>query len=313
MKEQLVDDDLVRRFLLGQVSPQEEGEIAALMFEDPEKFSQLESIEDDLIDEFLQQELTPAEKEGFETHFLSQPGRKRNLKLSRALQQHFDKEDVPVVVPSVVPVVAPDNSVSILGLFRIARPAFRLSLVAAILIGLVFVIWLFVRLREGQKPPAFEARKQESATPTPSITNSPTVEPSPTATQGENKNRATPSPPKQETSPVYAVLLLPLGSTRSAVQSLTLPSSGANVPVGLVLSETSYNSYDATLQSDDGNVLNSWSTLRVRRLKSVSGLVINIPVALLKPQQLYRIVVQGRAADGTMHNVRRYEFQVNNP
>ena len=310
MKEQLVDDDLVRRFLLGQVSQQEEDEIAASMFEDPEKFSRLESVEDDLIDEFLQDELSPADKKGFETHFLSQPGRKRNLKLSRALKHHFDKEDVPVVVPAVV---VPDDRVSILGLFKISRPAFRLSLVAAILIAVVIALWLYVRVREAQKPPAFEARKEESATPTPGITTSPTVEPSPSATQSENRNSAPSPPSKREPVASYAALLSPLGANRSGAQSFTLPSSGANVPVALLLaSETTYNSYEATLQTDDGNVLHSWPTLRARRLnsKSARGLIVDIPVAPLKPEQLYRIVVSGRSADGTLHNVHRYAFQV---
>jgi len=309
MKEQLIDDDLARKFLLGQVSPEQRGELEELAFEDPDTFSLLESVEDDLIDEYLQGELSAVENERFQTHFLSQPGRRANLKLSRVIQHHLNEEDVPAVVPDV-PVVVPDDRVSVLGLFKLSRPVFRLSLVAAILIGLVIAIWLYVRVLETQRPPAFEARKEENATPTPSITNSPTVEPSPTVAHGENKNSA-PSPPKHETPPVYAELLLPLTVNRSGAQSFTPPSKGANVSVALALiNETRYNRYDATLQSDDGTVLKSWPNLRARRLKSVDGLLINIPVALLKPQQLYRIIVTGRAADGTVHNVPRYEFQV---
>jgi hypothetical protein len=321
MKEQLIDDDLVRKFLLGQVSQQEEDEIAASMFEDPDSFSRLESIEDELIDEFLQEELTPAEKKGFETHFLKQPGRSRNLKLSRALRQYFDKEDVAAVVPAV-PVVVPADRVSVFGLFTISRPVFRLSFVGAILIGVVIAVWLYVRVREPQRPPVFEAHKEESASPSPSITSSPTIEPSPTVSPGENKNSATPAPRKHERPLVYAQVLLPLGSTRSRAQSLKLPSTGPNVPVessgvsvpvrlGLA-SETRYDSYDVTLQSDNGSVLKSWSTLREKRLNSGKSLVISIPLDLLKPQQLYRIIVTGRSADGTVHNVHRYEFQVSN-
>lgn len=307
MKEQLVDDDLVRRFLLGQVSPQEEGEIAALMFEDPEKFSQLESVEDDLIDEFLQEELSPADKEGFETHFLSQPGRRHNLKLSQALHQHFDQEDVPAVVP-VVPVVPPDNRVSVFGLFKISRPALRFSLAtAAILILVVIAVWLYVRNRQLQQPAPFEARKEQGATPTP--TSVPSIEPSPSLAQGENKN-SVPSPQKHEPAPVQAVVLMPLTVSRSEVQSLALPTRGANVLVELpLINETRYNSYDATLKSDDGTVLKNWPTLTAKRLKTGRGLLVNIPLALLKPQELYRITVSGKSADGTSHEVHRYEFQ----
>lgn len=310
MKEQLVDDDLVRRFLLGQVSPQEEDEIAALMFEDPEKFSQLESVEDDLIDEFLEDELSPADKKGFESHFLSQPGRRHNLKLSRALHQHFDQEDVPAVVP-VVPVVPPDNRVSVFGLFKISRPVLRFSLAtAAILIVLVIAIWLYVRDRVSQRPAPFEARKEQGASPTP--TGVPSIEPSPSLAQGENKN-SVPSPQKHEPAPVQAAVLMPLSATRSEVQPLALPTRGANVLVELpLISETRYNSYDATLKSDNGTVLKSWSTLTAKRLKTGRGLLINIPLSLLKPQELYRITVSGKSADGTSHEVHRYEFQPSN-
>lgn len=311
MKEQLVDDDLVRRFLLGQVSPQEEDDIAALMFEDPEKFAQLESVEDDLIDEFLQEELSPADKEGFETHFLSQPGRRHNLKLSRALHQRFDQEDVPAVVP-FVPIVPPDDRVSVFGLFKISRPALRFSLAtAAILVVLVFAIWLYVRDRVSQQPAPFEARKEQGATPTP--TSFPSIESSPSLAQGENKN-SVPSPPqKHEPAPVQAVVLMPFGATRSEVQPLALPTRGATVLVELpLINETRYNSYHATLKSDDGTVLKSWSTLTAKRLKTGRGLLINIPLSLLKAQELYRITVSGKSADGTSHEVHRYDFQPSN-
>jgi len=305
MKEQLVNDDLARRFLLGQVSPQEKDEIAELAFADPDTFSRLESVEDDLIDEFLQDELSPAERENFETHFLAQPGRRKNLKLSRALQHYIGNEDIPV------PIVVPDNRVSVLGLFMISRPVLRFSLVAAILIGPVFAIWMFVSLREAQQPPAYEARQEPAATPTPEMTSVPTAEPSPSAAPDDNKNRA-PSPQKHETLPVYAVLM-PLGPTRSGAQPLVLPSKGANVFVALPLfNKTTYNSYNATLQSDDETVLKSWSTLNERQLRPGRSLLVDIPIALLKPQALYRITVSGRSADGTLHEVDRYAFQVSN-
>jgi len=306
MKEQLVDDDLVRRFLLGQVSAQEEDEIAALMFEDPEKFSQLESVEDDLIDEFLEDELSPADKEGFETHFLSQPGRRHNLKLSRALHQHFEQEDVPAVVP-VVPVVPPDNRISVFGLFKISRPALQFSLAAAILILVVVAVWLYVRNRQSQQPQPFEAHKEQGATPAP--TSVPSIEPSPSLAQGENKN-SVPSPQKHEPAPVQAAVLMPLTVTRSEAQSLELPARSTNVFVELpLIDQTRYNSYDATLKSDDGTVLKSWPRLTAKRLKTGRGLLINIPLALLKPQELYHITVSGKSADGTSHEVHSYDFQ----
>src|ERR1041385_537041 len=91
MKEQMLDDVEARRFLLGQLPPEEQGRIEELAFENPDTFTFLQSVENDLIDEFIQGDLSPVEEQQFKKHFLSLPGSRNNLKISRMLQQHFDK------------------------------------------------------------------------------------------------------------------------------------------------------------------------------------------------------------------------------
>ena len=81
MKEPVIDEVVARKFLLGQLSPEEQGQIEELAFEDPDTFTFLESVEEDLVDEFLQEELSPLEKQRFNDHFLSFPGRRQELEI----------------------------------------------------------------------------------------------------------------------------------------------------------------------------------------------------------------------------------------
>src|SRR5689334_1730056 len=90
MKDQLLDEAVARRFLLGQLPPEEQGRIEESTSEDVDTFTFLETVEDDLIDEFIQGDLSAEEKQRFENHFLSLPGRRNNLQVSRVLQQHLD-------------------------------------------------------------------------------------------------------------------------------------------------------------------------------------------------------------------------------
>ena len=90
IKEPVIDEVVARKFLLGQLSPEEQGQIEEWAFEDPDTFTLLESVEEDLVDEFLQDELSPLERQRFNDHFLSFAGRRQDLKISEVLQEHFN-------------------------------------------------------------------------------------------------------------------------------------------------------------------------------------------------------------------------------
>jgi hypothetical protein len=47
MKEQMLNEVVARRFLLGQLSPDEQGSIEELAFDDPKSFEVLQAAEDD--------------------------------------------------------------------------------------------------------------------------------------------------------------------------------------------------------------------------------------------------------------------------
>ena len=53
MKYSLEEELILKRFLLGELSPSEQSDIEERLFADPQYFSQFRAAEDDLIDEYL--------------------------------------------------------------------------------------------------------------------------------------------------------------------------------------------------------------------------------------------------------------------
>src|SRR6185369_4599225 len=99
MNEQILDEVVARRFWLGQLSPEEQGRIEELAFDDPQSFAFLQAAEDDLIDEFVYNDLSSEERTLFEKHFLSkQPELRDDVEVARALRAYFEQEQEPVVV-----------------------------------------------------------------------------------------------------------------------------------------------------------------------------------------------------------------------
>ena len=285
----MLDDVEARRFLLGQLPPAEQGRIEELAFENPQTFNFLESVEDDLIDEFIKGELSAIEEKQFNDHFLSLPDRRNNLRISRLLQQHFG------TVPN-------------LPWFK--RQRTWVAVLAALAL-VIFAVWIFNRIWESRKPVPVQAGSDRPATtPSPSFKVSPSLESAQTPAQVENKPKI--SPEKQRRSTSLAVLS-PSAVPRQigeGVQQLTLAPDSLTITVELALiNRKNFQVYEAELKKGE-TVLQQWPNLKAERLTSGKALKIEVPASLLKQQDLYVIVVNGASAKGKKELVASYPFQV---
>ena len=299
----MLDDVVARQFLLGQLPPEEQGRIEELAFEDPDTFTFLESIEDDLIDEYIHGDLSAEEEQHFKDHFLSLPDRRNNLRVSQLLQQHFDKTAD----------VSPKKSFSFLGWFKLQSPVLQISMTLAALGLVIFAVWVFIPARQARQSMPIQAESDRPvASPSPSFKTSPSVEPTASPVHVENKPKRV-TPEKQKRSAAYAFLLAPSASTRggAGVRQLTLAHDTSKVPIELALiSQRKFGMYEAVLEDEAGKMLQRWSNLKAKRLTSGKGLQIKVPVTLLKPQELYRIVVSGVSLKGETEEIARYQFEV---
>jgi len=304
MKENVMDDLTARRFLLGDMSVEERERIEERAFDDPETFAFMQSAQDDLIDDFVNNELSPEERERFQNYFLAQPGRRQDLSIGRALRQYLDRDEnsVPNLTTSVV---VPGPRVSIFHWLRLSHATVLLILPLLIAVALLMVI--ITRRRDD--PSRYARNLPTPAFPTPGASPVDTpVQATPLPTT-ETQHTPTPSP-GHPLKPFYA-LLVPGGPTRSEGEEEKVPVA---TPISFelpIIDDTPYQQYKASLQRNEKDI-RTWSNLQSRELKSGRALKIDVPAGLLESRQRYRVVVTGLTADGKTHAVHTYYFHVSN-
>jgi hypothetical protein len=85
-------EELIKRYLLGELSTAEQTAIEDEYFLDRSKYDQVRQAEDDLIDRFARGSLSQADRERFEMAYLANPQRRRHVKFSQAFAQVLDEE-----------------------------------------------------------------------------------------------------------------------------------------------------------------------------------------------------------------------------
>ena len=86
--ESASDEGKLRKYLLGDVTPQEQGEIQDCLFSDPDLFDELLVAETELTDDYLFGNLSPQQRIQFEQYFLRAPERQLKLKTAQSLKQY---------------------------------------------------------------------------------------------------------------------------------------------------------------------------------------------------------------------------------
>lgn len=304
MEKIVINEVSARKFLLGDLPDEERDRIQELAFEDPDSLSLIEAAERDLLDEFLNDELSAEEKERFENHFLIQPGRRQDLRIAQTLQQYWARDET-VVQNSTDNSINSPQKVSIFDWFRL-RPA---TLVPVLLIIIAAVVVFIVMLmRRGEEtyvyqPPAF---------PSPIPSGSPVVTPQATQSATATYSPGTPSPsPRQPLQPAYAVLLVPGGPARSEGEATKVAPVSGPIKFELpLIDETSYRSYQAELQEDE-RIIETWTNVSPRALQAGRGFEIVVSSRLLNERQHYRFVLKGRSS-GKIQIVHTYYFTVSN-
>lgn len=92
MKNSITDRELIRQYLLGKVDDQQEMEnqlSEAILFNE-EMMATVDSVEDEIIDDYLDGSLDSRDRDAVEKYFLRPRERKEKLRFCRLLRHHFD-------------------------------------------------------------------------------------------------------------------------------------------------------------------------------------------------------------------------------
>src|SRR5204862_2274052 len=83
-----IDQNPLREYLLGRISEPDEEQVELRLLVDADFNEELDIVASELIDEYVELELSPVEREQFEQHFLATENRKERLSFARALKKH---------------------------------------------------------------------------------------------------------------------------------------------------------------------------------------------------------------------------------
>src|SRR5690348_10245592 len=95
MKEDVEQEAELRRYLLGQLNLEEQVLIEQRLFLDSEYAQLAKSVEVDLIDDYVRDDLTEAEREEFENRFRSQQEYSDDISIAQALDRYLASEVLP--------------------------------------------------------------------------------------------------------------------------------------------------------------------------------------------------------------------------
>lgn len=85
------DPETVRKYLLGELTDDQQQNFEQRLLSEAELTQELEVITDDLVDEYLAKQLTPKESEWFEQHFLASPEGKRSQRFATTFHRYISK------------------------------------------------------------------------------------------------------------------------------------------------------------------------------------------------------------------------------
>lgn len=305
MKENPLEDGLLRKYLLGELSEEEADEIERRLLIDDELFVLAEAVEADLLAAGARGELAPAERERVLKRLASSPQGRERLALARVLNATADKE-LREAATNVVR-------------FPRRKPAARWAALAASLLAVTALSWLVVRdpgVHEEapiltSEAPAPANPVQPKAPEKQPIAPRARTEPAPDRIVREREEER---PGTETIKPLgRAVLQLALAVQRGEgeVEKLSLAPDVGLVELQLdVAGFEDLESFDVAVRNQEQHTVWQESSLKPQQLDWGAALVLEVPAGKLAAGGRYEVQVQGTATGGETEELSPLEFEV---
>ena len=328
MEVRNLDDMLIRRYLLGDVTPEEQRQIEEVLFWGRPDLSPLARIENELIDEYLSGDLSDESRARFESHFMNAPQRRERVAFARALNSYVLARNTPLSTLKPAAADYPKSLVPESSRRSVTRAqvVFQiLALCAVIALGTLLVWLLFDRARmkaqlEQANGAQAEIARQEADLRRQIDEQHMRSEELAQALERENEKpeglpqEPRPRPPHSVSriEPRLDALVLFPGVTRGQEEIATLVVSPGqtSVRLALVIGKARYERYSVSVISVQGNQ-RVWSQDGLERTKTTYGeaVVTALPVHQLTMAD-YLVELHGIARDKSESKFGTYLFHV---
>jgi hypothetical protein len=308
-------EQIMRRYLLGEMTEAERAELEQDYFDDGRLFERMVEAENELIDEYARGLLPPPVRERFERHYLSHPSRRARSLFAEAWAAKLGRTAVAESSPR-----AESSWGRWLGPLR--GPKLAWAFAAALLLAAAGAAWLWVGTRAPRQElaktedrrAAREPRAGESPGRTANERQSSERPPGERERPRTEEQSATPLPnPTPKPAPAFATLVLTVGGTRSAEAAppalLVIPARTEKARLLLNLGENDYKSYRAALRPAGGGDIYTWGRVTPGAAKSGARLALTLPARMLANGD-YLLTLRGVGEGGEVEDVSKTLFRV---
>jgi hypothetical protein len=292
-------DKLLTRYLLRDLSDEEQASLEEEYFGDEDFFEQMLIAEDELIDDYVRGELSSRERELFEKHFMLSEKVRQRLVFARMLTH--STRGAATAETTRTPEPEPVNWwQASLAFLRAQNPIMQFAQVALVLVLVALALFTVARWRGSERSQTLARQETNQPQDQPQRGTQP-----PTANVPSNQNSKGPLP---------ATLLLVPGSVRSAdeAHTLSIPTDAEQALVQIILEKDSYRLYRAEVRKIQGRDVTLWKDDALASHSTDSGesaIDLKIPAKLLTAGD-YKVSLGGVTEDQKIEAVADYTFRV---
>jgi hypothetical protein len=302
-------EQIIQRYLLGELPEAEQAALEEAYFKDQRLFDRMVEAENELVDKYARDLLSPATRERFEEYYLAHRERRERANFARALATRLDESDEVAAVPQ------PDTESFWNRLFVSMRgPKLAWGLSVALLLMTGLAAWSLIETRRLRQD--FSAQQQRERELQQQVDGERQRAEQLTAElerRLEDQPVVTPSPTPTKSAPAFASLVLTIGGTRSADPTapalLAIPSGTEQVRIQLSLRENTYSSYRAVVQAAGGREVFAGPRLVAKPATSGASLTFTIPAQRFATGD-YILTLRGVAKTGEVEDVSKSFFHV---
>ena len=309
-------DDIVMRYLFGELSESERAEMEAEYFGDPREFSRLERFENDLIDDYARGRLAGETRVRFQRAYLSNPNRRARLKFGEALALRLDQSETSPVTA----VSGGSWRQSLFSLPGLKRRAFAFSMAVVLVLLLFGSTWLLIQSRrlrsELAQLEAAQSRQEQHETELQrqlADEQKRSQELTDELERASNPATAQIKPSSERATPAFVTLLLVANGARgtetASPPTLQVPKGTEEVRVQLVLKDHDYRNYRIVLQAIAGAEVFNRQKITPRINKSGATFTLSMPASKLASGD-YMLTLRGALQGGEFEDVSKSLFRV---
>jgi hypothetical protein len=311
-------EQISTRYLLGELSEQEQAAFEERYFRDPQVFNQVLQVESELVDAYARGRLSTETRERFESSYLKHQARRQRVEFAKTLTTRIDEnEEARNQVSQSSRSTSQVSWWQSLLSFGSERPKLRFAIALLAVLIVLSGAWIVVNNLRRQRQPTFTQAKQENQEQRQQDQQTPQQTPE---RQNQEEHTAQVSPGSTEPSPSPVIktprtvsLALTVGGVRDAsggpTQTLFIPSDTTQAQILLNLKDDSYPRYRASLQKIGGPEIFTQTNLRPRISKAGAKFVFTVRATQLTKGD-YALTLSGFTPQGEVDDLSKSLFRV---